>query len=231
MPRTHCWGADPRPSTDDAGLRVPMGLWLFTDEQTRGGLDLRSTRAETIAPEIRHLAEVLATHATLAPGTTCQGSTDTDTVDGGRGPRAPGRCPERGRKACMIGRPTTDHHPGFFTQFTSATANYLGRPWIFAAAVAIIIAWAVSGPFLDFSDTWQLIINTLTTLVTFLMVFIIQNTQNRDSAAVHLKLDTIMRVLEIKDPVLYDAENRGEAELEELNEQITPDSPPANREP
>ncbi|MFC7403468.1 low affinity iron permease family protein [Citricoccus sp. GCM10030269] len=122
----------------------------------------------------------------------------------------------------MSDQPQAEHHPGFFTRFTSATANYLGRPGVFVAAAAIIIVWAVSGPFLDFSDTWQLIINTLTTLVTFLMVFIIQNTQNRDSAAVHLKLDTIMRMLEVKDPSLYDAENGSEEELERQNERITP---------
>ncbi len=120
---------------------------------------------------------------------------------------------------------------GAFTRFTTATADYLGRPGVFVIAVIAILAWAVSGPFLGFSDTWQLIINTGTTLVTFLMVFIIQNTQNRDSAAVHLKLDTLMREHGVQDPVLYDAENRGEAELEAMNEQITPptDSPSVER--
>ena len=112
-----------------------------------------------------------------------------------------------------------------FTAFTTATANYLGRPGVFVAAALIILVWAVSGPLLGFSDTWQLIINTFTTLVTFLMVFIIQNTQNRDSAAVHLKLDTLMRVAGVEDPTLYDAENRSEAELEEQNRRITPSWP------
>lgn len=119
---------------------------------------------------------------------------------------------------------------GLFTRFTSATANYLGRPGVFVTAAAVIVVWAVSGPFLGFSDTWQLIINTITTLVTFLMVFIIQNTQNRDSAAVHLKLDALMREQGITEAVFYDAENRGEAELEELNEEIAPPAKSAETE-
>lgn len=113
-----------------------------------------------------------------------------------------------------------------FTRFTTATADYLGKPGVFIVAVIAIVLWAASGPVLGFSDTWQLIINTGTTLVTFLMVFIIQNTQNRDSAAVHLKLDTLMREHGVQDPVLYDAENRGEDELEAMNEQITPPTDP-----
>ncbi|MGD7001615.1 low affinity iron permease family protein [Corynebacterium halotolerans] len=119
---------------------------------------------------------------------------------------------------------------GLFTRFTSATANYLGRPGVFVTAAAVIVVWAVSGPFLGFSGAWQLIINTITTLVIFLMVFIIQNTQNRDSAAVHLKLDALMREQGAAETVFYDAENRGEAELEELNEEIAPPEEPAETE-
>jgi len=81
-------------------------------------------------------------------------------------------------------------------------------------AVVAIVVWAVSGPFLGFSDTWQLIINTVTTLVTFLMVFIIQNTQNRDSAALHLKLDLLLREHGFSDPFVLRAEDHGETELE-----------------
>ncbi|MGQ1840125.1 low affinity iron permease family protein [Kocuria turfanensis] len=114
---------------------------------------------------------------------------------------------------------------GPFARFTTAAANALGRPGMFLLAAALIVAWAVSGPFLDFSDTWQLIINTLTTLITFLMVFVIQNTQNRDSAAVHLKLDVLMRRLDVQDPGLYDAEHRSEEELEAEDELVTPRSP------
>jgi low affinity Fe/Cu permease len=104
--------------------------------------------------------------------------------------------------------------PDFFTRFTSKTAKVLGHAWVFAAAVAVLVAWALSGPFLGFSDTWQLVINTGTTIVTFLMVFIIQNTQNRDTAALHLKLDAIMRELQISNAKLYEAEQEGEKELD-----------------
>ncbi|MCS5478180.1 low affinity iron permease family protein [Corynebacterium sp. YIM 101645] len=129
----------------------------------------------------------------------------------------------------MPNHPTPSRARETFTRFTTATADYLGRPGVFVVAVIAILAWAASGPVLGFSDTWQLIINTGTTLVTFLMVFIIQNTQNRDSAALHLKLDILMREHNITDPVVYDAENRGEAELEELNEQITPPHDPVSQ--
>ena len=70
----------------------------------------------------------------------------------------------------------------------------MGSPWAFMVAVAVILMWAVSGPLFNYSDTWQLVINTGTTIVTFLMVFLIQNTQNRDAKALHLKLDNLIRV-------------------------------------
>src|SRR6476660_8522616 len=81
----------------------------------------------------------------------------------------------------------------FFRKFAHKTSVIAGSPWAFIAAVVIIIAWAVSGPIFSFSDTWQLVINTGTTIITFLMVFLIQNTQNRDAKAVHLKLDELLR--------------------------------------
>jgi low affinity Fe/Cu permease len=81
-----------------------------------------------------------------------------------------------------------------FAKIATATAQQAGRPVIFLLAVFIIIAWAASGPIFHYSDTWQLIINTGTTIVTFLMVFIIQNTQNRDGAAIQAKLDELIRV-------------------------------------
>jgi low affinity Fe/Cu permease len=80
-----------------------------------------------------------------------------------------------------------------FNQIASRVAHATGRPLTFAACVAIVIAWAVSGPFFGFSDTWQLVINTGTTIITFLMVFLIQNTQNRDGAAIQAKLDELIR--------------------------------------
>jgi low affinity Fe/Cu permease len=108
----------------------------------------------------------------------------------------------------------------FFTRFTSKTARVLGHAWVFSAAVAILVLWAATGPLLGFSDTWQLVINTGTTIVTFLMVFIIQNTQNRDSAALHLKLDAVMRELQITNSKLYEAEEEGEKELERQRQRI-----------
>lgn len=102
----------------------------------------------------------------------------------------------------------------FFTRFTTRTAKVLGHAWVFTAAIAVLLIWAFTGPLLGFSDTWQLVINTSTIIVTFLMVFIIQNTQNRDSAAVHLKLDAVMRELRITNAKLYEAEDEGEKELD-----------------
>jgi low affinity Fe/Cu permease len=82
---------------------------------------------------------------------------------------------------------------GWFRRFAHATAEAVGRSHAFAMALAVVVAWAVTGPLFHYSDTWQLVINTGTTIVTFLMVFLIQNTQNRDAHAVHLKLDELIR--------------------------------------
>src|SRR5262247_745445 len=82
-----------------------------------------------------------------------------------------------------------------FTHFAKWTARVTGRPAAFIAALAVILAWGITGPLFGFSDTWQLVINTGTTIVTFLMVFLVQNTQNRDAKAIHLKLDELIRAL------------------------------------
>ncbi len=95
-------------------------------------------------------------------------------------------------------------------------SNLLGTAWAFVAALLIIVVWAVTGPIFKFSDTWQLIINTSTTIVTFLMVFLIQNTQNRDAKAVHLKLDELIRALTGARNDLVDLEELSDAELEKL---------------
>jgi low affinity Fe/Cu permease len=81
----------------------------------------------------------------------------------------------------------------FFRVFSHRASLYVGTPWAFAVALCIIAVWAISGPIFGFSDTWQLVINTGTTIVTFLMVFLIQNTQNRDAKALQLKLDELIR--------------------------------------
>ncbi len=80
-----------------------------------------------------------------------------------------------------------------FRKFAHRTADLLGNPWAFLVAVLIIVGWAISGPLFGFSNTWQLVINTGTTIITFLMVFLIQNTQNRDAKTIHLKLDELIR--------------------------------------
>jgi len=100
------------------------------------------------------------------------------------------------------------------------TSTVLGSAWAFAIAILIIVIWAVTGPMFHFSDTWQLIINTGTTIVTFLMVFLIQNTQNRDAKAVHLKLDEIIRALDRARNELVDLENLSDQELNKLEDQF-----------
>jgi len=83
----------------------------------------------------------------------------------------------------------------WFTRFTKTTAHAVGRPVAFLAAVSLVVAWALTGPVFGYSDTWQLVINTATTVVTFLMVFLIQSTQNRDAEAMQVKLDEIIRAI------------------------------------
>jgi low affinity Fe/Cu permease len=107
-----------------------------------------------------------------------------------------------------------------FTRFTSDVSAVLGRPWVFALALALLVLWAISGPLLDFSDTWQLVINTSTTIITFLTVFIIQNTQNRDNLAMNIKQDAIMRKLGIADDELISAEDKSDKRLEKRKKSI-----------
>ena len=101
-----------------------------------------------------------------------------------------------------------------FTKFTSKISSWLGRPWFFSAMLLLVVIWLVTGPFFGFSDTWQLIINTSTTIITFLMVFIIQNTQNRDSLAVNIKLDAMMEEMAITQKDLLEAEEKSDVALE-----------------
>jgi len=101
-----------------------------------------------------------------------------------------------------------------FTKFTSTVSSWLGRPWVFVVALMLLFLWSLSGPVLGFSDTWQLIINTSTTIITFLMVFIIQNTQNRDNIAMNIKQDAIMKKLGITDGELIEAEEQSDTKLE-----------------
>jgi low affinity Fe/Cu permease len=104
----------------------------------------------------------------------------------------------------------------WFTRFASATANMSGRPTTFALALLVVLAWAISGPLFHWSDTWQLVINTGTTVVTFLMVFLIQSTQNRDAEAVQVKLDELLRISPGAHNMLMDLEELEEEELERI---------------
>ena len=104
----------------------------------------------------------------------------------------------------------------WFSRFASGTAQVVGHPYMFLAAVVVLIVWAASGPFFHFSDTWQLIINTGTTIVTFLVVFLIQNTQNRDAKALHLKLDELIRSHHPANDDLIDIQKLSDEELDEL---------------
>jgi low affinity Fe/Cu permease len=109
------------------------------------------------------------------------------------------------------------HHSGsWFTRFAKITSHAAGRPATFCAAVAVILLWAGTGPFFGFSDTWQLVINTGTTIVTFLMVFLIQNTQNRDSQAIQVKLDELIRSIEGAHLALLDLEELDDEHLERI---------------
>jgi low affinity Fe/Cu permease len=105
---------------------------------------------------------------------------------------------------------------GWFGKVAAKIAVLVGSPWAFGLAVGAIVVWAVLGPRYDYSDTWQLIINTGTTIVTFLMVFLIQNTQNRDARAIHLKLDEVIRAIGSAHNELIDIEKLSDAELEQL---------------
>lgn len=107
-----------------------------------------------------------------------------------------------------------------FRRFAHRTSLVAGSPWAFALSVAALIFWALSGPFYHFSDTWQLVINTATTIVTFLMVFLIQNTQNRDTRAIHLKLDELIRALKGARNKLVNLEEMSDEELDKLQEQF-----------
>src|SRR5689334_18486068 len=111
-------------------------------------------------------------------------------------------------------------HEAMFSRFAKWISRQCGHASTFVIAILVIVVWAATGPMFHFSDTWQLIINTGTTIVTFLMVFLIQNTQNRDAQAVHLKLDELIRVNRMARNDLLDLEDLSEAELEQIRQKF-----------
>jgi low affinity Fe/Cu permease len=114
-------------------------------------------------------------------------------------------------------RPTKARTP--FSRFAKWTARAAGRPATFFLAAAVVVAWAATGPLFGFSDTWQLVINTGTTILTFLMVFLIQSTQNRDAEAIQVKLDEIIRAVGRAKNELLDLEELEEADLDRIREE------------
>ena len=109
----------------------------------------------------------------------------------------------------------------WFARAAAATGNAMGSAWAFLTAGAIVVVWAITGPLFHFSDTWQLVINTGTSVATFLMVFLIQNMQNRDAKAIHLKLDELIRAMKGARNNLVMLENLSEEELERLEKQFS----------
>src|ERR1700742_2361482 len=104
----------------------------------------------------------------------------------------------------------------WFGRFAASASGWLGSKWAFAGAGLVIVIWALVGPIFHYSDTWQLVINTGTTIVTFLMVFLIQNTQNRDARAINLKLNELIRAIDKARDQMIDIENLSDLELDEL---------------
>ena len=103
-----------------------------------------------------------------------------------------------------------------FGKFAARSSHYLGSRWAFVIAIGVIMVWGLTGPLFHYSDTWQLIINTGTTIVTFLMVFLIQNTQNRDARAIHLKLNELIHAADKAKNQMIDVEKLSDVELEDL---------------
>jgi low affinity Fe/Cu permease len=108
----------------------------------------------------------------------------------------------------------------FFRKFATKAAVAVGSPWAFLLAATTIVVWAISGPLFGFSDTWQLVINTSTTIITFLMVFLIQNSQNRDAKAIHLKLDELLRAIATARTEMVDLEEFPDEQLKELQQEF-----------
>ena len=123
------------------------------------------------------------------------------------------------RRAVLVSGMNGDNG-SWFAKLAKKTSCRAGHPGTFAIATLLILVWAATGPFFGFSDTWQLVVNTTTTIVTFLMVFLIQNSQNRDSEALQIKLDELLRVQRKANNALMDLEDFPEEELENIRERF-----------
>ena len=123
---------------------------------------------------------------------------------------------EESAEAPVLGTSAVTAGPEKFGKFAARSSHYLGSRWAFVAAIGVIVAWALTGPLFHYSDTWQLVINTGTTIVTFLMVFLIQNTQNRDARAIHLKLNELIHAVDKAKNKMIDVEKLSDLELDEL---------------
>lgn len=114
----------------------------------------------------------------------------------------------------------SENNVSFFTRFAKWTACQTGKPITFISAVLIVLIWGITGPLFQFSDTWQLVINTGTTIVTFLMVFLIQNTQNRDTEALQIKLDELIRAVKGARKEMLDLEELDEKDLDKIRDEF-----------
>lgn len=108
-----------------------------------------------------------------------------------------------------------------FGKFAASASGWLGSKWAFVGAILIIVVWALTGPIFHYSDTWQLVINTGTTIITFLMVFLIQNTQNRDARAINLKLDELIHAIDTAQNQMMDIEKLSDEELDVIHDKYT----------
>ncbi len=130
---------------------------------------------------------------------------------------------ERGQNVHVNGRCERDSHHlwrGTFRFCAQWIALAVGSPWAFGAALLLLVGWLITGPIFHYSDTWQLVINTVTTIITFLMVFLIQNTQNRDTKAIHLKLDELLRGVKGARTGMVSLENLSDEDLDRLQSEF-----------
>jgi low affinity Fe/Cu permease len=128
-----------------------------------------------------------------------------------------GQPPRQDQRAGASGTGGSKLFPCSFHHFAERTSYYTGRPAVFGLAVLVVVVWAATGPLFGFSETWQLVINTGTTIITFLMVFLIQNTQNRDSHAVQLKLDELIHALAEADDEMLGIEDLEDSEIDRIH--------------